>query len=283
MTEIASGTPFAPRPPSMACPPEKIAPDTWLIHHVQSALVAPLNVYLNSVVITGAEPVIVDTGAPANRAQWLEDVFSIVEPDDVRWVFLSHDDVDHTGNLAEVMDRCPNATLACSWALLERHTNAFDFPLPRCRWVNDGDQLDVGDRTLQVIRPPVYDSPTTRGLYDPKSGVYWAVDCFATPMPGGVVSSVADLDPGFWNEGHTMFMHHALAPWLSLVDPSRFADATRRIQSIGMTTIATAHSPVVPQSHVGQAFDMVCALPTTPPPPLPDQAMLDQVLAAMNG
>lgn len=239
--------------------------------------------YLNSVVIIGDEPIIVDTGSPANRVQWLEDVFSLVEPGDVRWVFLSHDDVDHTGNLAEVMDRCPNATLVCSWALLERHTNAFDFPLPRCRWVNDGDRLDVGDRTLQVIRPPVYDSPTTRGLFDPKSGVYWAVDCFATPMPGGVVSSVAELDPGFWSEGHAMFMHHALAPWLSLVDQARFTDVTRRIQSVGMTTIATAHSPIVPESHIGQAFDMVCALPTTPPPPLPDQAMLDQVLAAMSG
>ena len=64
-------------------------------------------VYINSMVILGAEPVIVDTGTPANRKQWLDDVFSIVDPDDVRWVFLSHDDVDHTGNLDQVMTRAP--------------------------------------------------------------------------------------------------------------------------------------------------------------------------------
>mgnify|MGYP003296853863 CR=1 FL=1 len=29
--------------------------------------------------------------------QFLADVFSIVEPEDVRWIFLSHDDVDHSG------------------------------------------------------------------------------------------------------------------------------------------------------------------------------------------
>ncbi len=58
-------------------------------------------------VIRGQEPVIVDTGTPANRKQWLEDVFALVEPDDVRWVFLSHDDVDHSGNLDEVMTACP--------------------------------------------------------------------------------------------------------------------------------------------------------------------------------
>ena len=67
--------------------------------------------------------------------------------------------------------------------MVERHTNCFDFPLDRCRWVMDGDSLDIGDRTLQALRPPVFDSPTTRGLFDPTTGVYWAVDTFATPLP----------------------------------------------------------------------------------------------------
>ena len=114
------------------------APDTWILHSVQEATGAPLFVYLNSMVIRGSEPVIIDTSTPANREQFLEDVFGLVEPEDVKWVFLSHDDVDHTGNLEIVMDRCPNATLVSSWAITERHSNTFDFPLDRCRWINDG-------------------------------------------------------------------------------------------------------------------------------------------------
>lgn len=120
-----------------------------MIHQVQPALGQPLFVYINSLVILGKEPVIVDTGTPANREQWLKDVFSLVEPNDVRWIFLSHDDVDHSGNLDEVMTACPNANLVCDWAMVERHTNCFDFPLDRCRWVMDGEHLDVGDRTLR--------------------------------------------------------------------------------------------------------------------------------------
>ena len=46
-------------------------------------------------VIRAAEPVVVDTGMMENREQYLEDVFSLVEPEDIRWVFISHDDVDH--------------------------------------------------------------------------------------------------------------------------------------------------------------------------------------------
>src|SRR5262249_46091871 len=154
-----SAVTFTPVAPSIYVPPTQIAPETFVIHQIQEALGAPLFVYLNSMVIRGKEPVIVDTGTPANRKQWLEDVFTLVHPSDVRWVFLSHDDVDHSGNLDQVMDACPNAQLVCNWAMVERHSNCFEFPLERCRWVMHGDALDVGDRTLQAVRPPVFDSP----------------------------------------------------------------------------------------------------------------------------
>ena len=98
---------FMPIAPTTYVPPTKIANDTFVIHQIQPALGEPLFVYLNSMVVLGAEPMIVDTGTPANRTQWLEDVFALVEPEDVRWIFLSHDDVDHSGNLDQVMDRVP--------------------------------------------------------------------------------------------------------------------------------------------------------------------------------
>ena len=61
---------YEPALPTIIRRPERIADETWLIHQVQEALGAPLRVYLNSMVIRGAEPVIVDTGTVANRAQW---------------------------------------------------------------------------------------------------------------------------------------------------------------------------------------------------------------------
>ena len=71
-------------------------------------------------VIRGAEPVVVDTGMAENREQFLADVFSLVEPEDIRWVFISHDDVDHTGNLNALMEAAPNATLIINWFMTER-------------------------------------------------------------------------------------------------------------------------------------------------------------------
>ena len=273
---------YAPVAPTRRVEPELIAPDTYLIHQVQDAVGAPLSVYLNSMVIRGAEPVIIDTGTIANREQWLADVFSLVAPEDVRWIFLSHDDIDHTGNLEQVMERCPNATLVASWALQERHSNAFEFPMTRMRWINDGDTFDVGDRRLHAVRPPVWDSPTTRGLFDDRTGVYWGVDAFATPMPLGVTDTVAELDPEFWADGLAMFVHNALSPWLALVDPAKFAAACNTVQSLGMRAIATAHSPLITEEMVDKAFALTRELPMIPAPPVPDQVALDAILTGVS-
>lgn len=269
---------FAPLAPTVDFSPSQIAADTWVIHQVQPALGQPLYVYLNSMVIRGAEPMLVDTGTIANRRQWMADAFSLVDPEDVRWVFLSHDDVDHCGNLDEVMTACPNATLVCNWAMVERHTNCFEFPLDRCRWIVDGDTLDIGDRQLRALRPPVYDSPTTRGLFDPTTGVYWAVDTFATPLPDPE-ATIADLDPDFWSDGLAMFALGAVSPWLSLVDERKFGRYVDGVQDLPITTIASCHSPLITGEHIPRAFARIRQLPALVPPALPDQTVLDEIVA----
>ena len=96
--------------PKTRIEPTQIAPDTFVIHDHHGEGHAPVSVALNTMVIRAAEPVVVDTGIVENRDQYLADVFSIVEPEDIRWVFISHDDVDHTGNLNALMELAPNAT-----------------------------------------------------------------------------------------------------------------------------------------------------------------------------
>lgn len=71
-------------------------------------------------VIRGEQPIVVDTGAPIHRVSWFPQAFSLVDPKAVRWFYLSHDDGDHTGNLHDVLDRCPNATLVGNFVITVR-------------------------------------------------------------------------------------------------------------------------------------------------------------------
>ncbi len=219
--------------------PYRIAPDTWVIPETVPAAPGTI-VPVNSMVITGAEPVIVDTGNELSRRQWLDAAFSVVDPVDVRWVFLSHDDHDHVGNLLPVLDACPNATLVTNWFTVERLSRAMELPQDRMRWVNPGETFDAGDRTLVAMVPPIWDSPTTRGLFDPVSGVYWAVDAFACLLPGHL-TDVGDAPEQLWRESF-LTMNATLAPWHTLLDPAKFDRHVDTVAALGVTTIASAHS-----------------------------------------
>ncbi|QYG95076.1 MBL fold metallo-hydrolase [Iamia sp. SCSIO 61187] len=259
--------------------PTRIAPETFLIHDHHGEGTDPVSVALNTMVIRAAEPVVVDTGMMENREQYLDDVFSLVEPEDVRWVFISHDDVDHTGNVNALMAAAPNATLVIDWFMQERMGASLDVAPSRWRWLRDGDALDVGDRTLHLVRPPIFDSPTTRGLFDPTTEVYWASDAFASPM-ATPVHRVADLELVPWLEGIHTFAQY-VSPWLELVDPARFQRAVDRIEALAPTVIAGCHTPVIDRGYVGDAIAATRSAPWATVAPQPDQSVLDAIQHAL--
>jgi flavorubredoxin len=258
--------------------PTRIAPETYLVHDHHGEGTEPVSVALNTMVIRAAEPVVVDTGVMENRTQYLDDVFSLVDPEDIRWVFISHDDVDHTGNLNALMELAPNATAIIDWFMAERMGATLEVPQHRWRWVQDGDTIDVGDRTLHVVRPPVYDSGTTRGLFDPRTRVYWGSDSFASPM-ATPVRNVADLDPSTWAEGIHTFARY-ISPWLTLVDEAKFQRTLDRIAALRPEVLAGCHTPSIEGAFVAEAIAETRLAPSASVPPQPDQSVLDIIQAA---
>lgn len=259
--------------------PYRIAPNTWVIPEIVQAAPGAV-VPMNSMVIAGAEPVIVDTGNELSRHEWLNAAFSIVDPADVRWIFLSHDDHDHLGNLPAVLELCPQATLVTNWFTVERTVRALELPIERMRWVNHGESFDAGDRTLVTLRPPVFDSPVTRGLFDPTTGVYWAVDTFACLLPGHL-TDVADAPAEMW-EQTLVDMNRMISPWHTLVHPAKFDAYIDSVAALGMTTVASGHSAALRGERLDEAFRLLRTLPTLPAVALPGQADLDALVAARS-
>ena len=256
--------------------PELIAPDTWLIPNLAPAgdgLFLPVN----SMVIRGREPVIVDTGAPMHRARWLEQAFAVVEPEDVRWIFLSHDDGDHTGGLLDVLERCRNATLVTNFFSVERLAlEKPALPLERMRWIEPGGSFDAGDRVLQLFRPPIFDGPTTRGLFDPKTSAMWIVDSFACLTPGSL--DARDL-PRELLEQSMPAMNSAVSPWHAWLDRATYGRHVDAVEAFGARTVASAHGPVLRGELLDDAFDRLRGLAGAPIIPTPGQELLDSLIA----
>jgi len=246
----------------LAMHPYQVAKDTYVIPWILEA--PPIGYFpMNSMVIRGKEPVIVDTGSPADREQWLANVAAVVDPADVKWIFLSHDDRDHAGNLLAALDACPNATLLTSWFSIGRMAEEWMTPMDRVRFVNDGDTIDVGDRKLVAMRPPVFDNPTTRGLFDQKTGVYWAVDTFATNVPRPM-EDAGDLTMAEFQDGQ-LLGSRIVAPWHEMLDDSKFQAKVDQIRAMDIKVLAACHTPAIYGSKVDEAFALLRTLPGADP------------------
>ncbi|MEV6332420.1 MBL fold metallo-hydrolase [Streptomyces sp. NPDC051909] len=260
--------------------PYHIGEDTWLI---KNSISIGDGVFLsvNSMLIRGSEPVIVDTGAPVHREEWFRQVFSLVEPEDVRWIFLSHDDTDHMGNLTELLDLCPNATLLTDFFTTDRVSLVEPLPLQRLRWVEAGDSVDIGDRKLNLVLPPIFDGPTTRGIIDDKTGIFWAVDSFACLTPQDV-HAIEDV-PAEMRDETFRTLNSMVSPWHQWLNPETYSRHIDSIEKMQPQALASAHGPVFRGGDITDGFSRIRALAGADPSPKPGQSVLDELIEATIG
>lgn len=259
--------------------PVQITPEAHLVQSFWKQPGAPVGVHVNSMVLASREPVVFDTGVAADRDGWLDSVRSIVDPADVRWIVLTHDDHDHVGNLATAVDEFPNATVVASWWMSERLVGSIEVEPRRMRWVVGGDSLDIGDRTLVFQRPPIFDSPTTRTVFDSRSGLFWAGDLGAALSPHPVVH--ADELPAHELAESFVTGHTWLSPWISMVDDAKYQTEVSKLAALGITTWAQTHGPVYEGEHIDRAIELLRMVPSAAEVAQPGQDHLDAIVASI--
>ena len=119
------------------------------------------------------------------------------------------------------------------------------------------------------------DTSSTLGVLDQLTGVYWGADAFACLLDDEPVETVAELEAEQWAQAMAVFATHLLPSSLDLADELRFATQCDRVQALGMTTIASAHSPLITDASIDRAFALLCSLPAAAAAVAPDHALLD--------
>jgi flavorubredoxin len=256
--------------------PYKVADETWILPSYMDAPGLGV-VYFNPMLIRGKEPILVDCGGPIHREEYLKNAFSLVEPKDVKWIFLSHDDRDHSGNLMQVLDMCPNARLVTNFVAVARMAEEWAMPMPRLMWINDGESFSIGDRTLACLRPPFFDGPATRGLYDAKTGVYYAVDCFGAIVPK-IVQEVGEV-PADAYEGAFNFFNRVNHPWHVYTDPKKVEAVANKIRALNPKVITTYHGPPA-RNRTEEMLTRIVKIASMEPLQHPMQKDLEAMLAA---
>jgi glyoxylase-like metal-dependent hydrolase (beta-lactamase superfamily II) len=230
---------------------------------------------VNAFVIKAKEPVLVDTGMSMDSEEFMEALHSVIDPRDLKWVWLTHDDADHTGNLQKVLEAAPNARLAAYSLAVLRMSTAWPVPMDRVYWLNPGDSINAGDRNLTAIRPPLFDNPTTIGLYDDKAEAFFSADCFGAIIPSPVPSS-ADIAESDLTQGMAGWASLD-NPWVHMVRPGEFSQTLDRIRRINPKMIFSAHLPPA-AGKTEQFLELLATIPSSTPSIAPNQAALEQIL-----
>ena len=235
---------------------------------------------INAFVVHAEQPVLVDTGRPVARAEFMAALESVIDPADIRWIWLSHPDRDHMGSLFDVLDRAPQARLVSTFLAVGYLTVEFEMPFHRLQLVNPGQSLDVGaGRRLHAFRPPLFDSPMTVGFYDDAGNYAFSSDCFGAPMPTADEAAVDDiraLPSDVVRQGQLLWAT-ADSPWVSKTDPARFAATYDELRRRAPELVLSTHLP--PASGQLDTFvEMLGEAPHAPEFVGPDQAALEAML-----
>lgn len=219
---------------------ETVAPDT--ISLTSYAPVADLGALpVNAFVLKAAQPILVDTGLGSLREPFLEALSRSIDPGDLHWIWLSHMDADHLGNLDAVLALAPQArviTNVLGMAKLELR----GFDMTRVHLLQPGARIDAGDRELVPVKPAYYDAPETIGFFDTRTRVLFCADAFGTLMQEPAPEAAA-IAPQALADG--MITWAAIdAPWLGMIDRAAFGRELAAIERLDPSAIISGHLPV---------------------------------------
>jgi hypothetical protein len=235
---------------------------------------------INAFVLHGEVPVLVDTGPVVERESFMTALSSVIDPADLRWIWLSHTDGDHIGALGQLLAEYPDIKVVTTFLGVGIMSVSDPLPMDRVHLVNPGQSITLGSRTLTAFRPPTFDNPSTTGFFDAGAGVLFPSDCFGALLQD-IPQNAADLSAADLREGQIMWATID-SPWLHDVDRATLARALEAVARFEPSLILSSHLPAAPGGMIDQFHASLTAVPDATPFVGPDQVALEQMLAQMT-
>ena len=219
---------------------KRVAPDTTTFRSfapIPGLGILPVNAHL----IHAKEPVLVDTSWVGVSADYLNALEETIDPTDIKWIWISHTDLDHVFNLERVMEMAPKAKVVIAGLGAAKFGLRGDFDMSRLHVLEAGQRLDVGDRELVSVKPVIYDAPETNGFFDTKTRVLFSADAFGALLDGPR-EETAEIPEQILRDGQTAWAS-VDAPWLGWADKSMFGKLLSDVERLDPSTIISGHLP----------------------------------------
>ncbi|HKJ05052.1 MAG TPA: FprA family A-type flavoprotein [Geopsychrobacteraceae bacterium] len=190
----------------------------------------------NSYLVQGTEKtVLIDTVKEPFADEFFAKVGEHIDPAKVDIVVVNHTEPDHSGAVAQIIEKNPNVQIYCSKAaenflkqLINRSFNAVI--------VNDGDELDLGGKTLRFIIAPYLHWPDTIFTYLVEDQLLFSCDAF------GAHYCPDKLFDDQINEFYTDF--HFYFDCIVRPFKDKVRDALKKCEGLPIKMVCPSHGPI---------------------------------------
>lgn len=190
----------------------------------------------NSYFIDAEKKTIIDTSKEGFWNEYEAKVRSVVNPEEIEYIILNHTEPDHSGNLKNMLNIAPNATVVASMAAIKYLKDMLheDF---RHIVVRDGDTLNLGNKTLRFISAPNLHWPDTMYTYLEEEKLLFTCDSFGSHFADERMfdDCVDDFNPAF-----RYYFDVIIKPF------SKFMlKAIKKIETLEIDMILPGHGPML--------------------------------------
>ncbi len=190
----------------------------------------------NSYFINAEKKAVVETTKEKFWDTYLEKLKQVTDPSEIEYIILDHTEPDHSGNVRNLLNLAPNATVVGSGNAIRylRDLIGNEF---KSMTVKNGDTLDLGNKTLEFIGAPNLHWPDSIYTYLKEDKLLFTCDSFGCHFCDERMydDQVADFDEAF-----KYYFDVILKPF------SKFMlKAIEKIRPLEIEGILTGHGPLL--------------------------------------
>ena len=238
---------------------------------------------VNAFVLHAAQPVVVDTGLSLPDRGFMDTLGSVIDPEDVRWIWLTHPDRDHTGAIFELLEAAPQARVVTTFLSAGIMSTERPLPMDRLYLINPGPDARRRRPDADRLPPAAVRQPVDGRLLRPGVRTCVSSDCFGAPLPSADLAEgndVRDVPPDDLRSAQLLWAT-VDSPWVHVTDRDAYMRTIEPVREMDPETILSTHLPPVLGGTAG-CLDMLAVAPLADPYVGPDQAALEEMLAGFE-
>ena len=191
----------------------------------------------NSYLVKGEQVAVIDTVKDRFSTPFLEHIAALTDFERIAYIVVQHNEMDHSGSLAALLEKAPQAQVICSKPAARYVQNILNRPV-QIRTVENGEVIDLGGKSLQFFPAPFIHWPDTMMTLVPEDHILFTCDLFGAHF----------CDSHLFNDQITRDTWPDLEHYFrTIMRPFKKSvrNSLKKISELDFDTIAPSHGPIL--------------------------------------